>query len=65
MANKTTDYKRQFNDDNYDRIYVSAPKGKKDEYKVLADSNGMSLNAYIVSLLDSELTKQKPPTVNL
>ena len=62
MPKKTTDYKRQFNKDNYDRIYVSAPKGKKEEYKALADSNGMSLNAYIVQLLDEQFAKQKPPT---
>lgn len=52
MAKKTTDYKRQFNDDNYDRIYVSAPKGKKEEYKAFAEKQGVSLNGLIVELLD-------------
>ena len=58
MANKTTDYKRKFNDDNYDRIYVSAPKGKKDEYKQLAENNGMSLNALIIELLEQKIKGQ-------
>ena len=62
MAKKETDYKRKFNEDNYDRIYVTAIKCKKEEYKALADSNGMSLNAYIVHLLEAEQSKQKPPT---
>ena len=65
MAKKETDYKRKFNEDNYDRIYVTAIKGKKEEYKALAEQNGMSLNAYIVHLLEAEQAKQKPPTVNL
>ena len=65
MAKKETDYKRKFNEDNYDRIYVTAIKGKKEEYKALAERNGMSLNAYIVQLLDEQFAKQKPPTVNL
>ena len=55
MPKKTTDYKRQFNEDNYDRIYVSAPKGKKEEYKALAERNGMSLNALIIELLEQKI----------
>lgn len=58
MANKTTDYKRKFNDDNYDRIYVSAPKGKKEEYKQLAENNNMSLNALIIELLERKIKGQ-------
>ena len=58
MANKTTDYKRKFNDDNYDRIYVSAPKGKKEEYNALAERNGMSLNALIIELLKEKAKGQ-------
>ena len=58
MPKKTTDYKRQFNEDNYDRIYVSAPKGKKEEYKALAERNGMSLNALIIELLEQKVKGQ-------
>jgi len=58
MGNKITDYKRQFNEDNYDRIYVSAPKGKKEEYKQLAENNGMSLNALIIELLEQKIKGQ-------
>ena len=58
MPKKTTDYKRQFNEDNYDRIYVSAPKGKKEEYKIFAERNGMSLNALIIELLEQKIKGQ-------
>lgn len=40
--------------ENTDDIRIRVPKGKKDEYKQLAELNGMSLNAYIVRLLDEQ-----------
>ena len=36
----------------YDRMTVTFPKGKKDEYRELADKAGMSLNALINKLLE-------------
>ena len=38
---------------HYDRINLTVPKGKKEEYKKLAEDHGKSLNAYIVDLLES------------
>ena len=52
MAKKETDYKRKFNEDNYDRIYVTAIKGKKEEYKAFAEKQGVSLNGLICELLE-------------
>jgi len=40
--------------ENTDDIRIRVPKGKKDEYKQLAELNRMSLNAYIVRLLDEQ-----------
>lgn len=37
---------------NYDDIKVRVPKGKREEYKALAESQGKSLNALIIELLD-------------
>lgn len=37
---------------NLDEFKVRVPKGKKAEYKAQAERNGMSLNAYIVKLLE-------------
>lgn len=48
--------------EKFDDIKVRTIKGKKEEYKALAEQNGMSLNAYIVHLLEAEQAKQKPPT---
>lgn len=44
---------------NYDRVNVTMPKGKKDIYKVHAQSKGMSLNAYIISLIEADMEKEQ------
>lgn len=38
--------------EKFDDIKVRVPAGKKAEYKAQAEENGMSLNAYIVKLLE-------------
>lgn len=47
-----TDYKRAFNEQKYDRLFITVPKGKKDEYKAKADSEGKSLNQYIIDCIE-------------
>ena len=42
-----------------DDIRVRVPKGKKDEYKLYAQSKGMSLNAYIISLIEADIKKEQ------
>ncbi|MCI5905455.1 MAG: toxin-antitoxin system HicB family antitoxin [Oscillospiraceae bacterium] len=37
-----------------DEFKVRVPKGKKDEYKAQAAAHGMSLNAYIIKLLEAD-----------
>ena len=44
---------------NYDRINVTMPKGKKEEYKEQAAAKGMSLNSYIISLIEADISKTK------
>lgn len=41
-----------------DEIKVRVPKGKKAEYKAQAEAHGMSLNAYIIKLLEADKTKE-------
>lgn len=41
----------------YDDIKVRVPKGKREEYKKLADQKGKSLNQLIIELLDDYMTK--------
>lgn len=49
----TMDYMKN----NLDDIKIRVPKGKKDEYKALAASRGVSLTKMIVDLLEQELQK--------
>lgn len=44
---------------NYDRVNVTMPKGKKDEYKAHVQSKGMSLNAYIIGLIEADIKKEQ------
>ena len=44
--------------ENTDDIRIRVPKGKKDEYKQLAENNGMSLNALIIELLEQKIKGQ-------
>lgn len=37
-----------------DNITVRVPKGERDEYKLQAAAAGMSLNAYIIKLMDDD-----------
>lgn len=41
--------------ENMERLQVWVKKGKKDEYKAKAESKGMSLAAYIVSLIENDI----------
>ncbi len=44
---KATDYKRQFNTDNYDRIELTVRKGAKELLREEARICGESLNEFI------------------
>ena len=39
----------------YEEIKIRVPKGKKDQYKELASKKGLSLNAFIVNLMEESL----------
>ena len=45
--------------ETYDKFTMAFPKGKKDEYKRFAESQGMSLSALISKLLEAEMQKNK------
>lgn len=38
----------------YDRFEVTLPKGQREIYKAQAAARGLSLNAYIISLLEAD-----------
>lgn len=44
---------RKYNENNYDRLFITVPKGKKDEYKAKAYEKGYkSLNQYIIDCIE-------------
>lgn len=38
----------------FDDIKIRVPAGKKAEYKAQAEAHGLSLNAYVVKLLEAD-----------
>lgn len=46
---------------NYDQLAIRIQKGKREEYKQLAERKGESLAGLIVRLLEEELKKETAP----
>lgn len=44
----------KYRKENYSRISLDLKKDKKEKYKAQAERRGMTLNAYIVSLLEAD-----------
>lgn len=47
-----TDYKREFNEKNYDRLAGYVRRGKKDRYKAAAAAMGCSMNKFMEQAMD-------------
>ena len=45
---------------NYDRINVTFPKGKKEIIKAAADARGVSVNKYITAAVDAQIDRDTP-----
>ena len=54
MAGKTA-YKNKYNLEKYDRINVTVNKGDKEKIKERADALGLSINAYIRTLIQEDI----------
>lgn len=50
-----TDYKNQFQRENYDRIALQVKKGQRDVIKAHAASKGMKANEYIKKLISDDM----------
>lgn len=58
MEEKKEDYRNIWQKNNQDRIVVMVGKGQKEKIKKRAAQTGAgSLNAYIVSLIESDMGK--------
>ncbi len=49
-----TEYKNRHRGQHYDRLELAVPKGMKQIIKDLADDKGLSVNAYIISLVTKD-----------
>lgn len=50
---------KKWQDEKTDLIKFRVPKGKKAKYQDLAKKSGVSLTAYITSVLDEKLEKEE------
>ena len=48
--------------ENYDRINITMPKGKKDEIQAHAVRHGLSVTAYINAAIDEKMAKDNAET---
>jgi len=56
MGGKTSnESKKKYNEKAYDRIQLVVKKGQRDKIKAHAAALGISLNSYIVSLIEKDL----------
>ncbi len=46
---------RKYNENNYDRLYITIAKGKKEIIKEKAAEKGMSLNEFVVKIIEEKL----------
>ena len=59
MPFNPTAYKSEFNRQAYDQITLRVPKGDKERIAQIAAERGMSLNKYILSLIEND-KKEEP-----
>lgn len=45
---------RKYRDAHYDQMNLQIPKGQREVYRAQAAAHGLSLNAYIISLLEAD-----------
>lgn len=59
MSFNPTAYKTEFNKQTYDEIKLRVPKGDKERIAQTAAERGMSLNKYIITLIEND-KKEEP-----
>ena len=52
-------YNNKYNSDNYERIALVVPKGKKAKIKAYADSKGESINGFVNRAIDETMQQDK------
>ncbi len=54
---KQTEWSRAYNAKTYDRLYPFVPKGRKAEIQAVADTQGETLNEFIVKAIDERMKR--------
>lgn len=49
----------KYEKENYDKVLLRLPKGNREKIKAHAQQKGMSLNAYIVDLIERDMDVKK------
>ena len=57
MADKYTNYKRKFNEDKYDRLYITVPKGHKSTIGQAAELVDESINEFVSKAIDERMER--------
>ena len=52
----------KYEKENYDKVLLRLQKGSRDKIKAHAQQKGMSLNAYIVGLIEKDMGEEKAGT---
>lgn len=50
---------RKYEKENYDKVLLRLPKGNREKIKAHAQQKGMSLNAYIVDLIEKDMKTEE------
>ena len=59
MGSSATRAKNKYNQKAYDRFILNLPKGEKERYKKIAESENMSLSAYIIQAIEEKISNDK------
>lgn len=62
MGKKSTATKNKWNAENYDRINLITPKGKKEVIKNHAEGRGETVNGFINRAIDEAIQRDRPGT---
>jgi len=62
MGKASTKAQNKYIAKTYDRVNLTMPKGKKEKIQEQADSQGMSVNAYINAAIDEKMERDDAAT---
>lgn len=59
MGTSATAAKNRYNKKNYDHYLLTMKKNDKDRYRTIAESKGLSLNAFIIQAIDEKIEREQ------